>query len=973
MIHLSRAPKAQPGCAFARVALVAAMAVVTVPVASFASGLGDTGLWSTVSSHAWGHLESDGHVTGGGTHVSLLHGRGDSTWVIHWYDGGNARLWLAKPNVDSGVFVDVPNDTTHEFCSGHGILPDGRLIVVGGTSPGVTGVKSVNTFSPFSYGASSGTLGSGWSRLASNGTSRWYATVTQLGNGKILASSGADYLEMQMFGGRNATGKLTDSHGLRLEDDFSWGADPTFVQPLGRDGASAVFNYVNGRMVVYGGVRRGAAGQDSSVSDVVQLFRNQVDTGSHRRWEYFPTRPDSATRAFPLPRSRHTAVILGDTMIVYGGVTRTASGSDSVLSDVWRLHLNSGLWERVSVAGGPGPRYGHTAVLDHDWLVRDRRAMIVYGGRGATHALADPSVWALDIPRGGSTTAFQWTVIAPGPPPGGREGHAAVIDTVGMHTTPRKHRMFVFGGTGPAGITNDTWVLSRSDVGDANPAWSWDNFGAFNLPAPRTRHTAINDYNWGRIVVFGGDTNGEAAGGETNELCVLPISGWFPSWTMSVGDSTPSPRAGHVAVYDPRDLKALVPEIYDPLANEWEHYDDAPQLLPLYPFLFLMKSGVVFNAGNGTGKSSVFDLIQHRWSLNSESGFLGGSAVAFADLDKVMKCGGDDDLAAETRTGVATYHPNDPATWQTTAPIPEPRKFHNLTLLPDGKVLMTGGKRGGLKTGNNELLVRNPRMWNIATATWGPSLAPDPIGRGYHSIAILLPDARVLTASGPPSDTLEATIFSPPYLFKDDSTPAIRPVITSSPELTYHGEIFRVDVASASAVDTLCLIRPGSVTHAFDQSQRYIALSFAPDPQGQGLVVHAPPDGNLAPPGDYMMFAVVNGVPSVARWIRVQASGVSSAPEPAGRVTLLRSEPNPFSQTARIGFLLPVAAQASVEILDLQGRRIRTLARGAYGPGQHTIEWDRRTDHGSRAHAGIYLCRLRAGSIVDQRRIVLLP
>ena len=71
-------------------------------------------------------------------------------------------------------------------------------------------------------------------------------------------------------------------------------------------------------------------------------------------------------------------------------------------------------------------------------------------------------------------------------------------------------------------------------------------------------------------------------------------------------------------------------------------------------------------------------------------------------------------------------------------------------------------------------------------------------------------------------------------------------------------------------IQKVALIRTPSVTHAFDQNQRYIPLSFT---TGSGqLTVQTPPNGNTAPPGYYMLFVLNgNGVPSVASFIRFPA------------------------------------------------------------------------------------------------------
>jgi hypothetical protein len=90
-----------------------------------------------------------------------------------------------------------------------------------------------------------------------------------------------------------------------------------------------------------------------------------------------------------------------------------------------------------------------------------------------------------------------------------------------------------------------------------------------------------------------------------------------------------------------------------------------------------------------------------------------------------------------------------------------PRTYHTATLLPDGKVLVTGGV--GCTGGNNiEALsgnniqcsagqIQTPELWDPATGKW-TKMAPHKEVRAYHSIAALLPDGRVLVGV---ADSLE--------------------------------------------------------------------------------------------------------------------------------------------------------------------------------------------------------------------------
>jgi len=143
--------------------------------------------------------------------------------------------------------------------------------------------------------------------------------------------------------------------------------------------------------------------------------------------------------------------------------------------------------------------------------------------------------------------------------------------------------------------------------------------------------------------------------------------------------------------------------------------------------------------------------------------------------------------------------------------------------------------------------------------------------RGYHSLALLLPDGRVLSAGGectaaPTCNKNSAEIFSPPYLFKGP-----RPTISSAPSSIGGGQTFFVGTPDAANVTQVTWIRLGAVTHTFNQEQRFTFLNFSQTTGG--LNVTAPPSANLAPPGFYMLFLLNgSGVPSIASIIQLDNS-----------------------------------------------------------------------------------------------------
>ncbi|MEM7260046.1 MAG: galactose oxidase-like domain-containing protein, partial [Pseudomonadota bacterium] len=87
---------------------------------------------------------------------------------------------------------------------------------------------------------------------------------------------------------------------------------------------------------------------------------------------------------------------------------------------------------------------------------------------------------------------------------------------------------------------------------------------------------------------------------------------------------------------------------------------------------------------------------------------------------------------------------------------------------------------------------------------------------------------------------------------------------------------FNAIVSSDMPISKVSFVRAGSVTHSFDQGQRYMELPF--EQSGDSLDITAPANANLAPPGLYMLFVFNdNGVPSEARLVML-GNGLTTPP-----------------------------------------------------------------------------------------------
>jgi hypothetical protein len=104
--------------------------------------------------------------------------------------------------------------------------------------------------------------------------------------------------------------------------------------------------------------------------------------------------------------------------------------------------------------------------------------------------------------------------------------------------------------------------------------------------------------------------------------------------------------------------------------------------------------------------------------------------------------------------------------------------------------------------------------------------------------------------------------------------------------------------------------------------------------------------------------------------VNSSVSGVEAV-APA-RFALLGTRPNPANGPTAIRFALPKASPVLLEIFDVGGRRLRTLADGRMDAGIKSLVWDGRDGQGREAGSGIYFYKLQAGEFGGVRKITLV-
>jgi len=102
--------------------------------------------------------------------------------------------------------------------------------------------------------------------------------------------------------------------------------------------------------------------------------------------------------------------------------------------------------------------------------------------------------------------------------------------------------------------------------------------------------------------------------------------------------------------------------------------------------------------------------------------------------------------------------------------------------------------------------------------------------------------------------------------------------------------------------------------------------------------------------------------------ITLEEAAVSTEPiETVDGFALDQNYPNPFNPTTNISFTLPEASDVSLEVYNMQGQRVATVASGTMSQGSHNVSFD-----ATNLSSGIYLYRLTAGTFTATNKMMLV-
>ena len=314
-------------------------------------------------------------------------------------------------------------------------------------------------------------------------------------------------------------------------------------------------------------------------------------------------------------------------------------------------------------------------------------------------------------------------------------------------------------------------------------------------------------------------------------------------------------------------------EIFTPGgAGSWSAEEGLPFDYLFYPWTFLLPDGELFIAGpqkparrvNWKVTPVVDDPARQFNQVFSQRGVnMDGTAVLLPLQPpnyepRVLICGGNGPDTQQSAEWI-DLSASAPA-WQVLPNMNVARDKLNSVLLPDGQVVIVGGAGTGLPDGG-PVETFDPENPAVGFRV-GPTMK---FVRDYHSAALLLADGSVLVGGDPMVGGAPTPHerYLPPYFF------AARPVITGAPANISYGANFTINTPDAMDISDVVLMRPGAVTHAFNAAQRYVGCNIVTE-TGGSVEATAPPNGNVAAPGYYLLFIVnADRVPSLGVWIRL--------------------------------------------------------------------------------------------------------
>jgi len=379
---------------------------------------------------------------------------------------------------------------------------------------------------------------------------------------------------------------------------------------------------------------------------------------------------------------------------------------------------------------------------------------------------------------------------------------------------------------------------------------------------------------------------------------------WYPT-LLTLPDGRVLAVSGHPEVDDTRHNNNSL-ELYDPSTGSWTivgavdygNIDSATARMYEYPRLHVLPDGTVISMstmsnGNieqwhpytdatdwdhviGPAPDPMYggfaqDTTSVLLPLKPSDGYRARILLAGASMPYVLDMG--------NVAGGWTAVPRNMADYPAPGDFNPRRENLDAVILPTGEVFI----EGGVKDPNDDnTAVKRGELFDPDTGTGTWKVLPEAERpRQYHSVALLMPSGAVFVAgsnfnqgTGLANRELRVEIFEPWYFC------GARPVVTDASTRACHGEQIEIRTPNPATIQSVVLVRCGSVTHNFNPDQRHITLEFAHE-KGDVLVASIPGNAAVAIPGYYLLFILdASRRPSEGRFIQICRATTRTAPWP---------------------------------------------------------------------------------------------
>lgn len=405
---------------------------------------------------------------------------------------------------------------------------------------------------------------------------------------------------------------------------------------------------------------------------------------------------------------------------------------------------------------------------------------------------------------------------------------------------------------------------------------------------------------------------------------------WYPSLAPLYDERLLIVGGGDLNTSLPNAMRTKTSEVFDPatgitVATDTVHFgNEVSPILPLFTGKILMTHR----------PPQLFAPETMQWELAAD--FVQGNRLPNGDHSdhelvllpdgKVLAVGYKSFTPGQPGVNLEMYDPlNDE--WTLRSNFAPTRSRAKAVLLPDKKVLVMGGQK---EDANDPTPVNNwgymdlTDQYDPTTDAWR-RLEKMNIKREYHAITALVPDGRIIAVGGegapgnePPQSMIEA--FSPPYLFR-----GVRPEISNLNTAEFQrGGTVQFDVAKTNALTGVVLMSNAVLTHFMNSgNNRYLDLEFTQN--GNSVTASLPTDSLQLMPGWYMLFGMVDDIPSVGKMVKIERglAPVSAAGGVAGNAFSTRVFPNPSDGQFFVEIKGTTAGEVlRLEVFDLAGRLV---------------------------------------------------